>query len=155
MDAVDTVVEYVRYYVLNFAHNVHNIFTEMDATRWIRLIAAVGAYLLLRPYLMSWGEKLQKKRFDKEMESSKNGSRAKISPNELRGHVEAKGEKKEGAGAGAGEVKEAEGGRKSRRRQKTQKSSLDEDGQQLDDDEDDNAAFMDQLVDYVEGEDGW
>jgi hypothetical protein len=153
MDAVDTVVESVRYYVLNFAHNVHNIFTDMDATRWIRLIAAVGAYLLLRPYLMSWGEKLQKKRFDKEMESSKNGSRAKISPNELRGHVEAKGEKKEGGVVGV--VTEAAGGRKTRRRQTTQKGSLDEDGQQLDDDEDDNAAFMDQLVDYVEGEDGW
>jgi hypothetical protein len=151
MDAVDTVVEYVRSYVLNLAHNVSHTFTDMDGKRWIRLIAAVGAYFLLRPYLMAWAEKLQKKRFDQEMESSKNASKAKISPNDLRGHVEAKGEKK----GGDGEVKEAEGGRKTRRRPKTQKGSLEGDGQQLDDNEDDNSALMDQLVDYVEGEEGW
>ena len=51
----------------------------MDATKWIRVIMIVGAYLLLRPHLLKSSQKAQGRQFEKEHEDSK------ISPNDLRG----------------------------------------------------------------------
>ena len=51
----------------------------MDATKWIRVVMIVGAYLLLRPHLLKSSQKAQEKHLEKEHEDSK------MSPNDLRG----------------------------------------------------------------------
>ena len=107
------------------------------------MVAVVGGYLLLRPYLVKLGEKLSSKQYAKTMEDAQTKEpRAKISPNALRGHVEPIEEGKEG-----GEVEEVEGGKKTRKRQAKKVSYEQQEANQAD--------IMDQLVDYVEGEDGW
>lgn len=141
---MDTAVEYIKYYVWNFWRNLTGVFDDMDSRRWIRMIAAVGAYLLLRPLLVKLGEKIQNKQYAKTMESSQKGPKAKISPNALRGQVEPIQDEDEEEE----EIKGVESGKKARKRQlkKAREEQQDEDSQ---------ADVMDHLVDYVEGEDGW
>jgi hypothetical protein len=43
-------------------------FEEMTAQRWIRIIAIVCGYLLIRPYLLNHAAKQQKKHLEKEAE---------------------------------------------------------------------------------------
>ena len=61
MDAVYFVADYA----LNFYHNVTNILVGMDAKKWIRLVAVVGAYLLARPLLLKFGAYVQEKEHEK------------------------------------------------------------------------------------------
>jgi hypothetical protein len=141
---MDKAVEYTQHFASNFWRNITGVFDEMDNKRWIRLVAAVGAYLLLRPYLMKLGEKLQNKQYEKMMGAAQTGPKAKISPNELRGQVGHVEEEEE-----VEEVKGVEAGKKARKRQQKKAS------QQQEDEDASHADLMDQLVDYVEGEDGW
>lgn len=49
-----------------FSTNTGKSLTEMTAQNWIRLIIIVGSYLLLRPYLLKLGARIQRKQFEKE-----------------------------------------------------------------------------------------
>ncbi|KAK5627167.1 hypothetical protein RRF57_002882 [Xylaria bambusicola] len=64
------------------ATNVGGSITNMTAQQWIRLIAIVGAYALLRPYIIKLGAKHQEKQFEKAQQEV-----AEISPNQLRGEL--------------------------------------------------------------------
>lgn len=62
--------------------NVGGSITNMSAQQWIRLVVIVGAYALLRPYIIKLGAKHQEKQFEKAQEEV-----AEISPNQLRGEL--------------------------------------------------------------------
>jgi hypothetical protein len=144
---MDNALETILHYVTNLYHKITGAFDEMDTTRWIRMVAVVGGYLLLRPYLVKLGEKFSNRQYAKtiEADAQTTGPKAKISPNALRGHVEPIED--EGEGEGADKVAE-EGVKKAKKRQ-AKKVSYEQQEQA------NQADLMDQLVDYVEGEDGW
>ncbi|EHA55364.1 hypothetical protein MCOR27_006259 [Pyricularia oryzae] len=69
-------------------NNLGNSLSQMSAQQWIRLITAICAYLLVRPYLVSLAGKVQMKQMEKEearAEAEAAEQRAKMSPNEFRG----------------------------------------------------------------------
>jgi hypothetical protein len=70
----------------NFVRNTSASFDRMQLKDYIRLVTIVGGYLILRPYLLKLGEKVQEKQLAKNAEES-----AEIHPNELRGKVEIPG----------------------------------------------------------------
>jgi hypothetical protein len=100
----------------NFTRNTHAGFARMTPKSWIRLITAVCAYVLLRPYLMKLGAHIQRKQLEKE-EARMEEERAVISANELR-----TGRKVKIPGVESDddeeEVREGEWGRKARVRQR-------------------------------------
>lgn len=52
----------------NFVRNVTGSFEEMktmELQKWIRIVAIVGAYLLIRPYFLNAGAKKQEKQYAK------------------------------------------------------------------------------------------
>ena len=63
--------------------NSRKSFEEMTAQRWIRIILIIGAYMLLRPYLLKGAENRQKKIREKEAEAL--GLDASVSANTFRG----------------------------------------------------------------------
>ncbi|KAI0877032.1 DUF1531-domain-containing protein [Hypoxylon argillaceum] len=63
--------------------NMSASFDSMTAKQWIRLIAIVGAYALLRPYVIKMGAKYQEKQFEKAQQEDT----TQISPNQLRGEL--------------------------------------------------------------------
>jgi Protein trafficking PGA2 len=81
----------------NFSRNTSSAFARMTAKDWIRMIIFVGAYLLLRPYLVKFGAKFQQKQFEKQIEEEKaeakeqaderrkrKAAKAGLSPNDIR-----------------------------------------------------------------------
>ncbi|KAF2460513.1 protein trafficking Pga2 [Lineolata rhizophorae] len=73
----------------NLQRNTFASFSRLRAVDYIRLVAIVGAYLLLRPYLMKLGAKLQRRDMERQnKESSENAdavaAAAEMNPNELR-----------------------------------------------------------------------
>ncbi|KAI1462333.1 DUF1531-domain-containing protein [Annulohypoxylon moriforme] len=69
-----------------FSHNVTESFTQMTAKEWIRLVIIVGAYALLRPYIIKMGAKHQEKQLEKQFKEEEE-RQAQISPNQLRGEI--------------------------------------------------------------------
>ncbi|CAO2650845.1 Nn.00g091420.m01.CDS01 [Neocucurbitaria sp. VM-36] len=59
-------------------------FTEMTPQRWIRIIVIVGAYLLVRPYLLKAAANRQKRQLEKEAEELGLESSAEPNANALR-----------------------------------------------------------------------
>lgn len=145
---MDAVIGTVVYYIKNFLHNIINVFTGMDTTRWFRLVAIVGGYLLLRPLLLKLGERFQRKQHEAAV-ATRAGPKARINPNTLRsGWVEPIEEEDEGEE----QVTGVEWGKKARKRQlNAEKREI----QQRLKEEQDEKEIKDLLVDYVEGEDGW
>lgn len=58
---------------------------EMTAQRWIRIIVIVGAYMLIRPYLLAHAERSRKRRADKEAAELGLDTGTELSPNDFRG----------------------------------------------------------------------
>jgi hypothetical protein len=146
----------------NFTHNIVHMWDGMTAIKYIRMIAVVGAYILLRPYIAKFGERFQEKQHEKELDPYEMGEqKAKLSPNALRGvggravELEESEEEEEEAEGTAADVK---WGKKARKRQRMSIKKLLEQKERLlqeqqeDDDDKDIAKY---LVDYKEGEDGW
>jgi len=77
-------------------------FEGMTTQRWVRLVAIIGGYMLLRPWLLKFAADRQKKQFEKESEEL---GLSGPSANDLRGGKGKKGEKK-GEGKVLGEIKE-------------------------------------------------
>lgn len=149
----------------NFTRNAIHMWDDMTLLKYIRLVAIVGAYALLRPYLMKWGEKLQAKEHEKELDpyemataDGKDG-KGKISPNQLRGaggkvvDLEVS-DSEEGEGTAA----DVKWGKKARKRQRAVVKKIlaeeEEVRRQLQEDDEDK-DIQEYLVDYTPGEDGW
>lgn len=82
-------MEQVQTYFENFTRNLTGSFTRLKPEGWIRLVWIVGAYLLLRPYLMKLGARQQQKQHEAAgAENEPTG--AEVHPNELRGGKKAK-----------------------------------------------------------------
>ncbi|OTB07812.1 hypothetical protein M426DRAFT_317703 [Hypoxylon sp. CI-4A] len=82
-DSVSQLVELVR---SRFSNNIQESFTSMTPKQWIRLVIIVGAYLLLRPYVIKMGAKYQEKQLEKQFKEEEE-RQAEISPNQLRGEI--------------------------------------------------------------------
>lgn len=143
-----------------WAHNVHrnttHMFDDMNLTNYIRLVIVVGAYFLLRPYLIKLGAKLQAKEHEKEIDPYDLATvKAAISPNSLRGQVEVPVDTdSEGEEPTTGETKGADWGKKARKRQRQmlrkvleadEKLRLEKEGAE------DDKDIMEYLDDYKEG----
>jgi hypothetical protein len=63
---------------------------EMSAQRWLRIVIIVGAYLLVRPYLLAHAERSRKKRAEKE--AADLGLDAGTTANDFRGGKKSKGD---------------------------------------------------------------
>lgn len=63
---MDYILDNVGEWKDRLVNNSVKSFTEMTPQRWLRIIAIVGAYLLIRPYLLKLAAKQQKKQLDKE-----------------------------------------------------------------------------------------
>ncbi|CAN8095513.1 unnamed protein product [Discula destructiva] len=108
--------------------NLRKSFDGMSAEKWIRIVIVVGAYCLLRPYLMKMGSKVQMKQYEKEAADTKAAEeeQAKMSPNELRGYKEIPEDSDDdddqgGSGPApgqAGQSTSTEWGKKARKRQR-------------------------------------
>ncbi|KAI1438746.1 DUF1531-domain-containing protein [Xylaria sp. CBS 124048] len=94
-------------------NNVSMSFTNMTLQQWIRLVAIVGAYALLRPYVIKMGAKHQEKQFAKAQEEDI----ANITPNELRGQLQVP-EESDDDDDEQGESTGADWGKKARQRQR-------------------------------------
>ncbi|KAL2262703.1 hypothetical protein VTK26DRAFT_354 [Humicola hyalothermophila] len=71
-----------------FATNLKGTFADMTPQQWIRLVIIVGAYLLVRPYLIKLGGKAQMKAHEEEEARAEAAAKAKMSPNQLRGQID-------------------------------------------------------------------
>ena len=111
------VQEYLQLWAGNFQRNVGEAVYNMTPEKYIRIIVMVGAYLLLRPYIMKLGSRLQTKEHEKEVDLNEMAAPAKISPNSLRGQVEVPDDSDEEE-AVEGQVTGADWGKKARRRQR-------------------------------------
>lgn len=160
----NVVVDWIVYYASNFYRNVTHILDDLDATRVLRMVAIIGAYLLLRPYLLKFGAKSQAAEHEKEIELQKQErkkNKAKISANTLRGQVEIADSEDEEEGEGEAESTstEPQWGKKARKRSRKALKQILEDQERLleeDDNEDINEFLQsDVLVDFEQGKDGW
>ncbi|KAK4103965.1 DUF1531-domain-containing protein [Parathielavia hyrcaniae] len=100
-----------------FATNLKGTFTDLTPEKAIRLVIIVGAYLLLRPYLIKLGGRAQMQSHEEEEARAEAEAKAKISPNELRGKVnipEDTDDEDEAAARASG----PDWGKKARRRQR-------------------------------------
>ncbi|KAI0911147.1 protein trafficking Pga2 [Ustulina deusta] len=93
--------------------NVSSSVTNMTLQQWIRLVAIVGAYALLRPYVIKLGAKHQEKQFEKAQQDV-----AEISPNQLRGELGIPEESDDDDDNERGEATAADWGKKARKRQR-------------------------------------
>ncbi|KAI9703798.1 MAG: hypothetical protein M1836_007568 [Candelina mexicana] len=99
----------------NAHHNLITATSRLSIHDYIRLVTIIGAYCLLRPYLMKLGARFQAKDHEREIDMDQVSSSAKISPNSLRGQVQVPEDSEsedEGRGSGMG------WGKKARRRQR-------------------------------------
>ncbi|KAI9746473.1 MAG: hypothetical protein M1818_000186 [Claussenomyces sp. TS43310] len=110
---MDEVVETVQGWSDNLKRNLTGSFMNMTTQRWIRLLVVLGAYALLRPFLVRLGARMQAKEHEKVINSRQNASAAPISPNSLRGQTRVPKDNEDEAEQGTG----ADWGKKARKRQ--------------------------------------
>ena len=101
--------------------NLKASFSSMSPEKWIRLVIVVGTYMLLRPYLIKLGERIQMKAYEKEDQAAQ-ARQAQVSPNQLRGQIDipedSDDEDGEENGNGAAQASATDWGKKARRRQR-------------------------------------
>ncbi|TVY44604.1 hypothetical protein LOCC1_G004136 [Lachnellula occidentalis] len=133
----------------HLAHSVDN----MTLLNFIRLTAAVGAYLLLRPYLIKLSARQQEKQFEK-IDAETTASMAKIQPNALRDSkgsaVEVQESESEAEADGA-----PQWGKKAKVRQRKVVKKIQEAIEEKGREDDEGNRYLDRFVDYEEGVDGW
>jgi hypothetical protein len=77
-------MDHVKEFVESRVGNLWASFSRLKPEGWIRLIWIVGAYMLLRPYLLKFGARAQERQHEKESaEGAPTG--AELHPNDLRG----------------------------------------------------------------------
>ncbi|ROV93069.1 hypothetical protein VSDG_07396 [Cytospora chrysosperma] len=121
MDAILNLL-YISYE--RFTRNLRGSLEGMSPEKWIRIVIVVGAYVLIRPYLLKLGGKVQMAQHEKEAAATKAEeeakAKAKMSPNELRGHtVQLPGESDDSEAEDEGQASATDWGKKARRRQRT------------------------------------
>lgn len=163
-DIFEAIVAQIYHWANNFHRNLFHMFDDMNTTRYIRLVACVGAYLLLRPWFVKLGEKIQAKEHEKATKAkdpyeavTKADKKNKITPNALRG---AGGKTVTFADTDEEDTAEPTGvqwGKKARQRQRKVVSKLLEKNEEKlrEDDEEEDQDIMELLVDYEPGQDGW
>ncbi|KAI1079367.1 DUF1531-domain-containing protein [Whalleya microplaca] len=102
-----------------FSNNLSESFTQMTPKQWIRLVIIVGAYALLRPYIIKLGAKHQEKQLEKQF--AEEDQKAQISPNQLRGQVDIPEDSDEDEQA---ETTASDWGKKARKRQRNMVKKL-------------------------------
>lgn len=97
----------------------------MTIQDYLRLVIIVGGYALLRPYLIQLGGKFQAKDHERELSEHETSSMAAMSPNSLRGQVtvpedtdDDEEENEDGEHSGREQSRDADWGRRARRRQR-------------------------------------
>ncbi|RYO94449.1 hypothetical protein DL766_008922 [Monosporascus sp. MC13-8B] len=118
--------------------NLGGSIKQMTPKQWIRLVIIVGAYCLLRPYVLKMASKHQQR----EMEREEQRAQAEITPNQLRGQVvDIPEDSDDDDEDGQTQTTAADWGKKARRRQRNMiKKLLDAEEkrlQQLQEDEED------------------
>lgn len=68
-------------YGQNASNNLQGTVKSMSPQSWLRLIAVVGGYMMMRPYIMKWASK----RAVEGMEEADEREKAAMSANEFRG----------------------------------------------------------------------
>ncbi|KAK1687872.1 trafficking PGA2 [Colletotrichum godetiae] len=103
-----------------FSTNLRGTLEGMSAEKWIRLVIIVGAYCLLRPYLMKLAGSSQMKQHETKPEDEFDGPKAKVQPNTLRGQVDIPGDSDdEGTSQATGATSTStDWGKKARKRQR-------------------------------------
>jgi hypothetical protein len=104
MDYVDWAIENLGVAKDRLVDNSIKSFEGMTPQRWVRIIVIIGGYMLLRPFLLGFAAKRQKKQFEQEAEELGLERDAGPNANSLRG-----GKKAAGPGKVLGEVKEDAG----------------------------------------------
>ena len=70
----------------NASNNIQGSIDSMTTQSWLRLIAVIGGYMLMRPYFMKAAAKRAVSQMEEEDEKEKERERqAQLSPNDLRG----------------------------------------------------------------------
>lgn len=87
----------------------------MTPKQWIRLVIIVGAYALLRPYIIKMGAKHQEKQLEKQFKEEEE-RQAQISPNQIRGEIGIPDESDDDDEQG--ETTASDWGKKARKRQR-------------------------------------
>lgn len=87
MAALDMITAQLSTYANNFTYQVQSSFNRLSVENGIRLVAIVGAYALLRPYLLKLGARFQAQDHEREIDPDEIAANAKLSANSLRGHV--------------------------------------------------------------------
>jgi hypothetical protein len=107
---MDYVLDNLSVPVERLYNNTIKSFEGMTTQRWVRLVAIIGGYMLLRPWLLKFAADRQKKQFEKESEDLGLGG---PTANDLRGGkgttattAPAAGGAPAGAGKVLGEVKD-------------------------------------------------
>lgn len=108
-DPIEMLAQMVERLVNNFKQAFENFTPE----KWIRLVMIVGAYLLLRPYLIKLAGRTQMQQHEKEEQEAE--ARAKLSSNSIRGQVDIPDNSDEEDGA---QTSASDWGKKARRRQR-------------------------------------
>ncbi|TDZ19444.1 PGA2-homolog [Colletotrichum sidae] len=98
-----------------FSTNLRGTLDGMTPEKWIRLVVIVGAYCLLRPYLMKLAGGAQMEQHENKPEED--GPKAKVQPNTLRGQVEIPEDSDDEEAAPASSTA-TDWGKKARRRQR-------------------------------------
>lgn len=93
MDTLDFILENVGIWKDRLVNNSIKSFEDMTVQRWVRIIAIVGGYMLIRPYLLKGAANRQKKHMAKEAEDLGLESSAETNANDFRGGRKAKGGK--------------------------------------------------------------
>ena len=76
------------------SQNSKGTFEDMSAQRWIRIILIIGAYLLLRPYLLKGASNRQKRLMKQDAEDLGLGGGDETNANNWRGTKTKKGQGK-------------------------------------------------------------
>ncbi|KAJ4356116.1 uncharacterized protein N0V89_004144 [Didymosphaeria variabile] len=76
-------MENIQEFVDSRLRNFLSSFSRLKPEGWIRLVWIVGAYLLLRPYLMKLGARAQEKQHENAADAAPTD--AEVHPNDLRG----------------------------------------------------------------------
>jgi len=152
---MDQIIDKLIEWFGNGRRNLSQTFENMTIEKYLRLTAVVGAYFLLRPYLLKYGAKIQERQHEKiyeDMEEKEAKARqAVISPNSLRGQAlvpddSDDDEDVEGAG-GKGNTTGANWGKKARKRQRrTTKRALEADEKLRDEQDEESDKEIEQFL---------
>lgn len=130
----------------NASNNIQNSFANMTLQSWVRLIAIVGGYMLLRPYIMRWAGKSTVARMEQDDVNSRSKDEAisaATTPNEFRGIKEKLYEADDDEGDGTG----ADWGQRARLRQREMLKTLLEEEERRREAEAEDADIQEFLVD--------